>query len=63
MYKYLQVIICLIFLIAFSSCNCLIASNYCELYKPVSLDVNKDTPQTMREVLYNNKVYEELCNN
>jgi hypothetical protein len=61
MCKYLIIIMCLVFLIAFSSCNNMITSNYCELYKPISLDVDKDTPQTMREVLYNNEIYKKFC--
>ncbi len=44
-----------------SSCSAVI-DTYCELYIPVSIDMENDTIQTMREVLINNKIYELRCN-
>jgi hypothetical protein len=60
-YHFGMLIIFLLIVNLITSCTYVPTSNYCDLYKPVSLDLDKDTPQTMREVLVNNKVYDKLC--
>jgi hypothetical protein len=44
-----------------AGCATIITHDYCELYEPITLDLAQDTPQTIREVLYNNKLYEKFC--
>ena len=44
------------------SCTPIIAvDTFCEIYRPIMVDAEQDTVETLRQILVQNKIYEERC--
>ena len=42
-------------------CTTVLNGDFCDVYQPVYLDYERDTPETIRQVDANNVVWDELC--
>lgn len=62
--QWLKFVICgIVFLtlLLLTNCTTVLNGDFCDIYQPVYLDFDKDTPETVNQVDYNNIVYWSYC--
>ena len=48
-------------LLLLNGCTKNLKGDFCSIYKPVYADYDKDTPETIKQIDYNNIVYLSFC--
>lgn len=49
-------------LMLLSGCAINTSGDFCDIYQPVYADYERDTPETLRQIEFNNVVFDKDCN-
>ena len=59
--KLKRLVILLTMMLSITSCVRNTADSFCLIYEPIFVDLENDTEFTIKQVMNNNVVYDELC--